>query len=168
MRVNRKVYLSDCQGQKIAYSDKVKCTLNAVLAVEYTTLISFLLRKSWEECSWLRASNCYPHRFIMTFMHVSCVPRATHGQCLEHGRGSTAGHSRLTWNSSNGWSMLGDSPPVWPRLSQNCAADEGFSHPKSLPFLPPFLGVRPALQSEVSLHLLLLPPSFILPGHFPQ
>ena len=45
MRVNRKVYLPYFQGQ-IAFVDKVKYTLNTAMAMECTTLISFLLKKS--------------------------------------------------------------------------------------------------------------------------
>ena len=87
-------------------------------------------------------------------------------QCLEHSRGSRAGpfSSDVTlfqWKA-HAWGLS----PLWLRLLQNGAADEGSSHPKPLPFLSHFLAIRPTLQNytAVSLHRLLLPSSCIYPS----
>lgn len=95
--------------------------------MEWTTL-NFLLKKSWEGCGCLIASNCYTLRFITALTHVLS------SQSYSHTVTRTRQGSGLMWNSSRRCLC------VWTHhqsaeSSQTCAAVEDFFPPK-IPSFP--------------------------------
>lgn len=161
MRVNRTLCLSDVQVKRLC--TVTKYFLNTVVAMEYTFLISFLFKKSWEEYSWLTASNCYTLRFIMTSMHTSCFPRAIHS--VYNRWGSRLGPFLPHVELFDEWALHVDTSTVWATFLDQCCIWRPFlQHP-----FPPFgLSQWQTCTAARGLpHGLLLTSSFILRGHFP-
>ena len=134
--------------------------------MECATLISFVLKKSWEACSWLTASNCYLHRCIMTFTYVSCAPRAT--QTVFRAQQEFQSWAILIWCDSlpmEGTCLGTPTTSLAKTFAEQCCRWRLF--PPQTPSFP-FSFLRNQTDTAVSLHLLLFPSSCILTGPLPQ
>ena len=132
--------------------------------MECTTLISFLLKKSWDAVGWqLLTAILTDVSWRSCMCPVLPEPRR---QCLGHSRGSRAGPF-LTWCDSLPMEgpRLQTPTSLAKTLAEQCCRWRLF--PPQTPSFP-FSFLRNQTYTTVSLHLLLFPSPRMLTGPLPQ